>query len=285
MSNGNIYQNKKPTALVESKFYAVIAFIIILCIIISKYAFKDNEMTCDNYIFNSYLYLLLSVIIIFSIVIFNEHTYFYSPVIRAFKHGNVLVPFSIIVMQLILIGLFKYKLKTEDHKNILNIHVYWILLNIVIALFIIPIMYFANIKHVTNPLIIIALLWSAIMVIKNILSNNGNEINWSYYLVITLIIYMISMIILPVISYFFSNGTDYLSIANSILKIESIIVIVLLLLINHIAITDNSKKCVENNILPNYPEESFDFFMLIKNLLSDFFNLIGLCSYEYRKYK
>lgn len=284
MANGDIYQDKKPTSLIESKFYGIIAFIIILCFIISRYAFKDGDMTCENYIFNSYLYLLLSGIIIFSVVIFNEHTHFYSPVLRAFSHGNILVPFSIIILQLILIGLFKYKLKTENHENILKIHVYWLLLNIMIGLFIIPIMHFANIKHVTNPIIIVMILWSVVMVAKNILVNNGTEIDWSYFLVIALVIYMISMLTLPLISYYFSNGTDYLSIANSVLKVETVIVIVLLLLTNHTAITDNSKKCIDGKVSPNYPEESFDFFMLIKNIMSDFFNLIGLCSYEYRKY-
>jgi hypothetical protein len=284
MANGNIYQDTKPTSLVSSKFYAIISLILILSFVIYKYAFVNSKQTCENYIFNSYLYLVLSTTIIFSIVIFNEYTHFYSPVIKAFKYSNILVPIAIIIIQLSIIGLLKYELKKTEHKDVVKSHILWVLIMIMMGLFLIPIMYFANIKHVANPLLIIGTLWSVVMIAKNIFSNNGVDINWSYILVISLIIYFASLVILPLIGYYFSNGSKMMDSINTILKMETVVVVVLLLLLNHIAITDNYYKCVDKKITPNYPEESFDFFLLIKNIVSDFFNKIGLCSYEYRKY-
>jgi hypothetical protein len=273
MKSGNIYIDKKPSTLISSKFYAIITFIIILVIVIFKYAFKDGKLICDDYVFNSYLYLLLSQSIIFFIIIMHEHTKFYSSILKIYKNDNLLLPISLIIIQLYIIYLLKNNIKNTSHNNIIKIHILWLFLTILVGLFLIPIFHFANIKHVTNSILLVVIIFFVTLIIKKIIYND-KYINFKKSLAISVILLLLSLLILPIVSYIINTN-----ITSVILKIEIIITIVLILLMNHNKIISKKNKCCDN--MPNYPEDSLDLFMLFKNIVSEIFSILGVCSYNY----
>ncbi len=276
----NIYKTHKKTELISSKFYAIIFLIIILCITIYKYAIQNNKLTCTDYIFNSYMYLILSNIIIFSIMIIHEYTKFYNPIIRAYKSNYIIIPISYMIIQLFIIYQLKKQIKNYEHSNMLKIHLLWLFMLILIGLFLIPIMYFFNINHVADYFIIITLFASAIIIINKLIYNN--KIRFEKLLVAILILFILCCIILPILGYNFSNDTNCMLLVVSILKILFLIIIILVIIVNHNRIVKNSEICSVSDPInyPNYPEDTLDLFILVKNILSSFLDYVGICSYN-----
>ena len=55
--------------------------IIITSFFIHKYAFIDKKLTCNNYILNTYLYIILSVLLI-NICIINEKNVTFNTIFK-----------------------------------------------------------------------------------------------------------------------------------------------------------------------------------------------------------
>jgi len=280
MALPNIYKSHKKTELISSKFYAILSLIILLCLVIYKYAFKNGKLICTDYIFNSYLYFILSNIIIFSVVIIHEHTKFYNPIIRAYESKYIIIPISYMIIQLFIIYQLKKNIKNFEHSDIVKLHILWLFMLILIGLFLIPIMHFFRIHHVANYFIIIALIASTTIIINNLVYNN--QIKFEKSLILMLFLFISSCIILPILGYNLSgNNIDYMPTVATILKTLLLIIIILVIVVNHNEIIKKAEICsltkLEN--YPNYPEDTLDLFILLKNTVSIFLDYIGVCSY------
>ena len=60
-----------------------------------------------------------------------------------------------------------------------------------------------------------------------------------------------------------------------IISIISLLIFVLLLLSNHKKLRENSEKCIEGKVVPNYPLESFGLYIKILNIFTDLIRILG----------
>ena len=288
----NIYSDNKYSTLVSSKFYGIISLIIILSFIAYKYTNINiktknddnninniNNINCEDYVFTTYIYMILSLIIIFSVVIANEHTGFYTPILNLFNEMNILIPISIIIINIFIISIFKIRLSLYCKTNI-DIYVTWILLLIFTGFFLIPIFHFTGVTSVTNVILLISILLS-ISIIFIRLVYGDQHIKFRSKLKKSIIIYLLLLIIFPLFSYT-SLDKNGIYFTNIILKCGALILCVIFLLTNNNSILAEYNKCKHENIQINYPEESFNIFMLIKYVISDVFGQVGICSYNYK---
>jgi hypothetical protein len=77
------------------------------------------------------------------------------------------------------------------------------------------------------------------------------------------------------------NNTLLTDIINSILKIGALVLCVIILLTNHNDILSEYEKCKKNgNYDINYPNESLNIFITLKNMVSEYMNYLGICDYS-----
>jgi hypothetical protein len=60
------------------KMFCCLTIMILICILIGNYAFKNGILTCDHYVFNTYLYVILSILLIFIVILLNDYTGFFN---------------------------------------------------------------------------------------------------------------------------------------------------------------------------------------------------------------
>ena len=56
------------------KLFCSLAIVVLICILIGNYAFKSGHLTCDHYVFNTYLYIILAIVLMFIVVLLNDQT-------------------------------------------------------------------------------------------------------------------------------------------------------------------------------------------------------------------
>ena len=56
------------------KLFCSLAIVVLICILIGNYAFKSGHLTCDHYVFNTYLYIVLAIVLMFIVVLLNDQT-------------------------------------------------------------------------------------------------------------------------------------------------------------------------------------------------------------------
>ena len=66
--NNKVLNNKEFNNIITSsnallKLFCTLTVTVIICILIGQYAFKNGMLTCDNYILNTYLYIILSILL------------------------------------------------------------------------------------------------------------------------------------------------------------------------------------------------------------------------------
>ena len=54
------------------KLFCTLTVTVITCILIGHYAFKNGMLTCNNYVLNTYLYIILSILLMFMVVLIND---------------------------------------------------------------------------------------------------------------------------------------------------------------------------------------------------------------------
>jgi hypothetical protein len=129
------------------KIFSCLTIIVLICILIGNYAFKNGILTCDHYVFNTYLYIILSILLVFIVVLVNDQTGFFNSLLISMAQGNI-----IIMMLLISITFFglTYALSTIDPNNILASNLIWLLLILILGIFIIPIIWIGRLTNVVG---------------------------------------------------------------------------------------------------------------------------------------
>jgi FtsH-binding integral membrane protein len=61
-----------------------------------------------------------------------------------------------------------------------------------------------------------------------------------------------------------------------IISIISLIIFVLLLLSNHKKLKENSDKCIDGKVIPNYPLESYGIVIKIVNIFQDLIRIYAM---------
>ena len=83
------------------------------------------------------------------------------------------------------------------------------------------------------------------------------------------------LIIIIIIGSFVITDITQISTFYFIISIISLLIFVLLLLSNHKKLKENSDKCIDGKVVPNYPVESIGLFIKILNIFNDLLRILG----------
>jgi hypothetical protein len=266
--------NKIQNSNILLKVFCTLIIIILVCIAIGKYAFKNGTLTCDHYIFNTYLYIILAILLMFLIVLLNDQFGFFNFLIKWMLSGGGFMRFIIIlVIQLALIIGLTYALHTIPAQNIAASNGVWLGLVVLFGLFLIPSIYIGRMFDVVGMAGIMTVL---IVIITGLLGYYyGDSIvrfDWDYYLHILLVI-MVVVVILGVL-FFIRSADDSLKFLY-VVSIIFLVIFILLLLSNHKRLKENAEKCIDTNgQAPNYPVESWGLVIKIYIVFKELINIM-----------
>jgi len=254
------------------KLFCCLTIVVIICILLGHYAFKNGILTCDHYVFNTYLYIILAILLIFMVVLINDQTGIFNYFILWIVQGSfVRIILTFIIIISILFGLM-YKLDKVDPQNIVASNIIWIALILLLGFFLIPIIWFGRLNDVVG---IAGILTIIITTIVGLLGYYyGDKIvtfDWDKYLIYALWCIMIIIFI----SLFLITDPIQILLMISLISSISLIIFVLLLLSNHKKLKQNSEKCIDGKTVPNYPVESFRLFIKILNVFQYLIRILG----------
>ena len=273
----SISKDKKANRKDNNTTLTIICSLIIItliCIAIGNYAFKNGLLTCDHYVLNTYLYILLSVFIIYLIVLINDKTGIFNDDIAYNNYG-----FLMLIILLIIFLCLLYMLHKIPPQDIFKSNFVWLLLIILLGIFIIPVI---ELGRTTNVLGNAGLYTCIIVIITGLLGYyKGDYIvrfDWDYYLYICLA-FLIGIVFIGIIYIFMYNPPlEKIIMFIYIISIISLIIFVLLLLSVHKTLKENADKCINGNgtVIPNYPVQSFSIIIKIYNIFADLVRILGL---------
>uniref|UniRef100_A0A6C0HLS0 Uncharacterized protein n=1 Tax=viral metagenome TaxID=1070528 RepID=A0A6C0HLS0_9ZZZZ len=246
------------------KIFCCLIVIVFIIIAIGHYAFNNGYLTCNHYILNTYLYIVLSIAIIFIVVLLNDRW----GIANSFLNLLFSIPIiGFIILLAIIFGL-TYALHSVNPSNIVVSNFIWLTLIIVTGIIMVPIIMFGRLTNVVG---LAGLLTICIVLVTGLLGYYlGDKIitfDWDYYLNIAVWILIIAYLGV----YFVSDIWKYLYI----LAIVSLVIFVLLLLSNHKKLKDNAENCIDGQVIPNYPVESYSLIIKLVNVMSSLIRILG----------
>jgi FtsH-binding integral membrane protein len=256
-----------------TKLFCCLTIIVLICILIGNYAFKNGMLTCDHYVFNTYLYIILGILLMFVVVLVNDQTGLFNSLIFWMSSGGMgRIIITFIVILALLFGL-TFALLAVDPKNILASNSIWLLLILVIGFLLIPTIWFGRLTDVVGLAGILTILITLVVGIAGYYY--GDKIitfDWDYYLNIALWILIAIIIIVP----FFLSTSEQMYNFVLVVSFISLLIFVLLLLSNHKKLKENSEKCIDGKAVPNYPVESYGLIIKIVNVFQDLIRILGM---------
>jgi hypothetical protein len=254
------------------KLFCCLTIIVIICILIGQYAFKNGILTCDHYIFNTYLYIILAILLTFMVVLINDQTGIFNSLLLWMIQGGIIrVILTFIILICILLYLL-YELFKVDPNNIVGSNAIWFTLIFILGVLLIPTIWFGRLTDVVGLAGILTIITTVIVgLLGYYYGNNIVTFDWNIYLNYALLFLIIIIFVGP---YFIRDPKQIYSF-YFIISIISLLIFVLLLLSNHKNLKENSDKCIDGKVVPNYPVESFNLFIKILNIFQDLIRILG----------
>ena len=242
---------------------ALIALVINI-IAISHSAYENKKLTCNRYVLNTYLYLILAILIIVFMILLNTNHKILEKTIP-FMYGSLL---GTILQIFIIFALFFYFASLNPTKNKIQIHTIWVLIMVFLGILLYPIVLLNKFNNNMESVLGVTL---SIILLTGFLGNKYGDylvrFDWDKYLYIALVIFILLTIVLMYTGNLNSNFYLYFTVVVLIL-------FVLLLISYNKKLVENSKKCVEHNN-PNYLQESLGLFTKIMNVFVQVSKLMG----------
>jgi FtsH-binding integral membrane protein len=259
------------------KIFCTLVIIVLICIAIGHYAFKNGLLTCEHYVFNTYLYIILAIMLMFLVVLLNDqYGIFNSLLMMMFSNGLGTAILSFIILLILLIGL-TYALIKFDPTNIALCNGIWLALVLLIGILLIPTIYLGRMTDVVG---LAGILTIVIVIVVGLLGYYlGDKIitfDWDYYLNIALIILIIVAIIGGIFISILMRDINTLLTFMYVISIISLVIFVLLLLSNHKKLRENSDKCIDGQVIPNYPLESWRLVIKIVKIFGDLIRIFAI---------
>lgn len=256
-----------------TKLFCCLTIVVLICILIGNYAFKNGMLTCDHYVFNTYLYIILGILLMFIVVLVNDQTGFFNSLIFWMSSGGMgRIIITFIVLIVLLFGL-TFALMAVDPKNILASNSIWLLLILLIGFLLIPTIWFGRLTDVVGLAGILTILITlAVGIAGYYYGDKIVTFDWDYYLNIALWILIAIIFIVP----FFLSTSEQMYNFVLVVSFISLLIFVLLLLSNHKKLKENSEKCIDGKVVPNYPVESYGLIIKIVNIFQDLIRILGM---------
>ena len=265
----NIISSSNPLL----KLFCTLTVTVITCILIGHYAFKNGILTCNNYVLNTYLYIILSILLMFMVVLINDKFGLFNSLLAWMSQGTIYRIVAIFIVLLALIIGLIITLQIVNPTNIVASNIIWASLIVVLGIFLIPTIWFARLEGVVG---LSSMLTILITIVVGFLGYYyGNEIvtfDWDTYLNYALLFLVIVMFI----GIFTITNPTTMMMFYYVVSIISLIIFVLLLLSNHKQLKQNADKCIDGQVVPNYPVESFNIFIKILNIFQDLVRILGM---------
>ncbi len=261
-----------PDNKILLKIFCTLVIIVLVCIAIGHYAFKNGELTCDHYILNTYLYVILAILLIFMMILLNDKYGVFNSLLDFFFYSASSPILSFIVMLVLIFGL-SYAIVKIPPQNIVASNAVWLLLVMLITLIIIPSIYFGRVSGVVGfaGLITIAVVLATGLV-GYYYGDNLITFDWDFYLkwalVAWIVVFMGGMWIVK-------TPTEIINFIY-VMSIASLIIFILLLLSYFKNLKKNANNCVDGKVVPNYPLESWNLIIKIVNIFKDLIDILGI---------
>ena len=232
------------------KIFSLLLVFVVVSFFIYKKAYKNNELTCNNYILNTYLYIILSIIIVSLVVLLVEkNNYNYNSIGKYFW-----------VIFLFTLGLLFLTMMINP-KNTLLKHLSWLGFICLIGITMYPIYIYTKMNNVflrtlVTTLIIVVGLTGVAFFKPELIS-----LSWGPVLITLLFI----GIIMRLLNIFMNKNPNSQNKWSYILSYGFVILFSFLLLYDTKKLQVNAKKCV----IPDYINESIGIFLDIVNLFAN----------------
>jgi hypothetical protein len=253
------------------KIFCCLVVIILICIAIGHYAFKNGMLTCDHYILNTYLYVILAIALMMMLILLNDKFGIFNTLLNFFFYENSMPILSAIVMLIIIITL-GYAIVAVNPQNIIASNAIWLMLIIMITFILIPTIYFGRMTDIIG---IAGLITVGIVIATGLAGYYyGDKIvtfDWDYYLYIALI----ALVVVLFVGMFIPMSPTVLVNFIYLTSIISLIIFVLLLLSYNKTLKSKADQCVDGKVIPNYPLESWQLVIKIVNIFADVIRILA----------
>jgi hypothetical protein len=277
--NNKPFDNKELNNIISSsnallKLFCTLTAAVIICILIGQYAFKNGLLTCDNYVFNTYLYIILSILLTFIVVLINDKFGFFNSFLIWMSQGGIArIIIIFIIILCILFGLIYALHYHIDPTNIVLSNTIWLLIILILGIFLIPTIWFGRLTNVVGLAGMLTILITiAVGYLGYYYGDQIVTFDWDKYLNYALL----GLIVIILIGSFTITDPKTLYIFIMTVSILSLIIFTLLLLSNHKKLKQNADKCIDGQAVPNYPLESFGIFIKMLNIFTDLIRILGM---------
>jgi FtsH-binding integral membrane protein len=274
----NSNSNKQLNNIISSnnallKLFCTLIIIVVICILIGNYAFKNGSLTCDHYVLNTYLYIILAILLVFMVVLINDKYGIFNSFLLWMSQGSMIRIIIICIILLILLLGLSYALLKVNPNNIVASNTIWTLLILILGILLIPTIWFGRLENVVGIAGISTIL---ITIGVGLLGYYyGDEIvtfDWDKYLNYALM----ALIGIIFIGMFIIENPETMFNFIFIISILILIIFILLLLSNHKKLKENSEKCIDGKTVPNYPVESFNIFIKMLNIFQELIRIFAM---------
>ena len=274
----NSNSNKQLNNIISSnnallKLFCTLIIIVVICILIGNYAFKNGSLTCDHYVLNTYLYIILAILLVFMVVLINDKYGIFNSFLLWMSQGSMIRIIIIYIILLILLLGLSYALLKVNPNNIVASNTIWTLLILILGILLIPTIWFGRLENVVGIAGISTIL---ITIGVGLLGYYyGDEIvtfDWDKYLNYALM----ALIGIIFIGMFIIENPETMFNFIFIISILILIIFILLLLSNHKKLKENSEKCIDGKTVPNYPVESFNIFIKMLNIFQELIRIFAM---------
>jgi len=254
------------------KIFCSLVIIVLICIAIGHYAFKNGELTCDNYILNTYLYVILAIVLIFMMILLNDKYSIFHRLLDFLFYNSPSPILSFILLLALIIGL-SYAIVRVPPQNILASNAVWLLLVVLITLILIPSIYFGRVSGVVG---MAGLITTGVVIATGLVGyyygDSLIKFDWDNYLMWALI----AWIVVFIIGRLMVNTPEELINFIYVMAFASLIIFILLLISYFKTLKENANKCVDGKVVPNYPLESWRLVIKMVNVFVDIIRILGI---------
>lgn len=246
-------------------------------LVIKRNAFDDDNVpTCDNYILNTYLYVLFGFLLMAVVLVSSyENKTIEGYLMMIF--GSIV---SIVLFILFVIGIFILFYRTDPKDNLVLLHVLWLILIVIFSFMLYIPVKIGKMTGLLQTAIMITLVITVIVAYIGI--KHGKTIvlfDWDKYLrfgMFGLVIAYFTLMAFPI------KDDKTRDMVYTGLSIFSLTLFILLLLSFNKKLTERAEEChTDNN--PNYPKESVGIIIKMINIFQDVLILLVRRKFKIKK--
>jgi len=243
------------------KFLIVVLCSVINILAINNYAFnKEGKLVCDNYVLNTYLYVVLAFVIMGGIFVVDER---FKLMFKIMGMGMIGVGILILLF-LVELGLV-IALQYIDDENLVASHAVWISLISILGFLTTITLYFGSLTGTLYQAIVLTILITIITgYIGYYYGDKLISVDFERYLTYALI----GLVIVYIVGPFLVKDKENF---NYVMAAISLVIFILLLLAYNKNIRIRAAECK----IPNYPKESFGLIIKIVNVLQELITLLN----------